>query len=1296
MEDFEYSVEICDRDWDCFFAECEECNLLPPSIAGLDDSGMSDIDDTRSILAKRFQGVDPTASLSEADCLIDDPLDCEGSPVEHYLSKHGLGGMESILSGSEEDLHLQSVNIFFERLKSGTEAEGLTECSQVRDGKNRGQKKEEEKCSDGQGASSSVLPKNSLKSNPLPASGEAGFGKETTEPVDAISNVMKTIKQEKSVSNSFPEPSASDSVIKTEKSAHSTYFIREDAGTIARKNDGTKWNQSCASRVRPVLSETTTHTDKVVKMDMYTAKDDIQMEHMLPKQVTVSKKSSTDSWGNVETLNNNNCKDEPNLNVLQPEAPNTNKIVCLESSPSASLKRKRRKKRRLSVEAESVHGHERQVSVKQSDSEEEQRAWKGGAGLFASENFHFSYLNQPQKTVMPSLTSYPATINLPMKISSKDMNVNNLSHYGGLCADHYQDPRESIVRHTGSMEHSAQNETLLSQTSRNVMSIQNNRGCVESNFKSCCGLLEEPVGLNENPGLPVLITGLVTGTSPLGGSLWQPNDNNQTITYKNEHKKRSCTAEVASITNSVLRTPESNDLAVDVCQNDKLSAAKSVLAAERGNSGRNKHTLCQREAEAQQQLEIGCHYSDQYSTTLGKTKFPLSATGTSSSEILNTRPKPMKMNASPPIDKMSCPVDCAKLTWDTISSLPEKCCQSISSPCQERNMTVQQTEPQVLLSKHKFDSLLDKETVAERDEVETPQIMSVHTNKPVLPGRINQIGNSERETSLSDSEDSQTSPTDVTPVLSCCTHNTESEKPASNDNITDISGSSHLSASQNDSESQREKTSTLLTKHGADGSCTLKSESVSEDTTDLKFDSLDEADEAMVSKAEYEPENASETKHPVFAISSFWNEMEKLTINDILGLRRINKTPPFNSLSPLQEIEETGVLPMTDSGFFTQLDECKPEQINEDTDDNTNNPGLSSGSVMEVSSSSLKAVTWEKEPVTLSPAADVYPKNMTLTSDNPEPVLPGMAQTCLRRISKNVSVHHLPALESKSFNYAWKGQTLQTSDKGGLEKVEYFTNGQTPTQDKDCVAPSSTGSFKISLTNIFQSLFGGKKSLPSPSSTDTITSQYTCGNSVSESYDYFFSEFDTESLFQPLITTENQAKDEMVPIFSCSRSANKTLQYPETYEQFFASSSDDSSDDEDNYGPVRVVTRFTRTSSASQICTDIYDNFFTDKDLKQNFFWKNTLSFRNVNFSGSTPKKQTLSNLVSSARQRQSDRSSQRIVSPINAFGDQDVMIPDPLLYHLEDRISRQLLQQPFIHEDLQMAVANPSKLSLT
>ncbi|KAI9530884.1 hypothetical protein NQZ68_000375 [Dissostichus eleginoides] len=227
----------------------------------------------------------------------------------------------------------------------------------------------------------------------------------------------------------------------------------------------------------------------------------------------------------------------------------------------------------------------------------------------------------------------------------------------------------------------------------------------------------------------------------------------------------------------------------------------------------------------------------------------------------------------------------------------------------------------------------------------------------------------------------------------------------------------------------------------------------------------------------------------------------------------------------------------------------------------------------------------------------------------------------------------------------------------------------------------------MSLSNIFQYVFGGKPSIPSQSATDNIPTSYSEGNSVPETYDHFFS--DTESFFYPLIT-----KDELLPIFSYSHSATRDLQFPEAYEHFFASSSSDDSsgesDGEDSCSPVRVVSRFSRTTSTSQISTDIYEHFFTDGDLRQNFFWNTTLSFRNMSFTKCTVHKETLSNPLSSVPVSQSGRSIGRIVHPINALGNQDIMLADPLIHHLDNRIYTQLRHQPFSFEDLQTAVSNP------
>ncbi|XP_036960754.1 PGC-1 and ERR-induced regulator in muscle protein 1 isoform X1 [Acanthopagrus latus] len=1246
MEDFEYSVEISDRDWEYFFMECEECNLLPPSLAGVDDSGMSDIDDTGSILAKRAQKVNPTADFSESERLIDGPPDCEGSPVEHYLSKHGVGGMESVLSGSEEDIHLQSVNIFFERLKNVTEAEMLTEPSQVRAGKNREVIQEEKCCSDGQQASSTALPKNIPKVNALPARGETAVGKETTESVDTISNLMKTIKKDEPGSNMSPEPAASNPVLKANKSAHpeTKLLIIEETCTEATVNDATQ--RQSQSHDSPDGVETTPHTDGVIKVKMHTPQDCVKREDMLRStQLNLSKECSPDSWSNLEMLTNVKWKED--LNVSQSDATCTNKTGSQESSPSASVKRKRRKKRRLSVEqAESVR-----------DSEEEQNVWRGG-----SEDVNVFHLNEPRQNVMSSLIAYSATSSFPVNVSAKEMKENDLSHYSCQFDSHCEYSPERVFRpgkREGSTASNAINNRSLTQLSRtddSLMPAFNSSGNVATHFRLCSNLqVEKSTGLNKQPSITE------SATAKTGRDRETANYGRNDTNYKMNHSvfccenEQSCTAEVKSLTHSILQSTKSNDPIVEVGQSDKLSAAKSVLAEEAGNSGRDTHAMYQRDTEPQQQLEIDCHYKDKYSSTLENAHFRPSADASTP----NTKAKQFETSA-------------------TSHPLPVKYCLSNSPSKLDIDVTGEQTEhPLVLHTVTALDVLSEKNKTAERAQLEAYQ-----NGNPFLSGEINPIGKSCSETKSSVSEDFLTSPSDITPISSCCTLDTESLMSLSNNNITDMSGGSYSSISQNDCELQRDKTSLILAKlKEGDDISGLKSQSESDNATDSKcYLALKAEDSITVSQAE--PENAPDSKQSVFAMSSFWNEMEKLTINDILGLRMISRATPPGSLPPLQEREETDTLTMTDSGF---LDEPKPPHTTEDMSCYPNST--------ESSSVYSRGVAWESKPVSMSLGADIYTENMMLKSlgNISQPVLPGTTQTCLRRICKNVSMHNLEALETLS--YTCKSQTLQTSDDGELEKVEYITDGHVPKQDNDadCLASSVKNSYRISLTDIFQYLFGGNKSNPEQSATDNVTTCYTEGNSVPETYDHFFSEFDTESLFYPLITAD-QAKDELVPVFSYSRSASRNLQYPEAYDHFFASSSSDDSsvesDEEDICGPVRVVSRFSHSSSASKISTDVYDNFFTDGDLSQNFFWRNAFSFRNISSTGSTSQRQTPPNSLVPVRQ--SGRILRKTGHAVNVLGNQDVVFPDHLLYHLEERISIQLAQQPFRYEDLQTAVSNP------
>lgn len=1237
MEDFEYSVEISDRDWDCFFAECEECNLLPPSLAGLDDSGMSDMDDAGSILAKRAQRVDLTAGSSEADRPVDGPPHCEGSPVEHYLSKYGIGGMESVLSGSEDDTHLQSVNMFFERLRSLREAERPAEQSQVTVGKTREATQGEKQCSDGQQASRCTLPRNIPKLNSLPASGETAVGKETVRPVNTSRNIntMKKVEAEPNVS---PEPAASNSVLKSDKSAKAEVFIREEACTETRVHEVTLQNQPHDSPDRVICSETTPHTHSV---ESCTALEDVKQNKLL---LTHSKKCGTDLTGNLETVANVKWRENQTPNVSQPDAASTNKAASLQWSPSPSVKRKRRKRRRLSADP-GESGSERRGSVKLSDSEEEQYTLRGGPGLCLSEDINSFYFNEPQKNPISLCAPYLAASNFPVNISAKEIKVIDYSHSVPPPDSQYQHLPETAVRErrcteTSSAEnHATNNRSVTSQrkTEDNVMSPSHSSANVAINSQPCIELqVEEPAGLSKHCLLPDSVTAGGTGKSDKEREEDpQQSKKNQSVNvWENEKYQKGCTAEVISV--SLLLSAESNAPSVESSQNDRQSAAKSVLAVEAGNSSRDQHTLCQSEAEPQQQLEIDCHNTDRYSSTLGNTQeFSLFATGG------NTSDEPVRATAGPFLDEITNKVICTNLTSDCINPSSDKTCLSRRLSSLDVNNTAQQTEHPLEV----FDVLSEKISKDDR-----AQLM-----------RENQV-------SLSDHALGRH-------VSSCCTLDTESVTSLSNANITDMSTSFCSSVSEHESVGRGEEKDQVLAEHRKGDA-----------TSGSKCDVLEGAEDVITTfRAESKP---AKPPNSVFAMSSFWSEMEKLTINDILGLRMSGAAPP-GSLTPLQESEETDVFAMTDSGFFTQVDESKPEQTNQDSVSDSAESSLHSD---------LRSVMWESEPVPVSRCADIYQENIMLTSVplTSPPLVSEMAQKLPRKIYKNVSVHNLHALDSEAFSRARKGETWQTSDEGKSERIKYFSEGCVPKQNKDRnSSPSSlTDSFSFSLTDIFHYLFGGKPSALSQSTTDNITTFYTGGNSVPETYDHFFSEFDTESFFCPLITAEDETKDKPVPIFSCSRSANKNLHFPEAYDYFFASSSSDESsvesDEEDNHGPVRVVTRYTRKASSAQLSTDVYENFFTDSDLRQNFFWKTTLSFRNINFTASTVQKQSSNSLSVVVPARQNARSFPKALPPLNALGNKDVMFPDPLLYHLEDRISRQLAQQPFRHEDLQMTVSNP------
>ncbi|KAK9528955.1 hypothetical protein VZT92_013081 [Zoarces viviparus] len=129
-------------------------------------------------------------------------------------------------------------------------------------------------------------------------------------------------------------------------------------------------------------------------------------------------------------------------------------------------------------------------------------------------------------------------------------------------------------------------------------------------------------------------------------------------------------------------------------------------------------------------------------------------------------------------------------------------------------------------------------------------------------------------------------------------------------------------------------------------SCNRAEINVKESHTSDRAVSEDVISVALRGEKERCPETYAEAaghNRPVYAISAFWDEMEKLTINDILQLRMGSRTPPREtqetvtpSIDDLRSLDDTveynlsdiGLMDTSDtadSDYFTQPDESKPD-----------------------------------------------------------------------------------------------------------------------------------------------------------------------------------------------------------------------------------------------------------------------------------------------------------------------------------------------------------------------------------
>ncbi|XP_062400570.1 uncharacterized protein LOC134091877 [Sardina pilchardus] len=396
---------------------------------------------------------------------------------------------------------------------------------------------------------------------------------------------------------------------------------------------------------------------------------------------------------------------------------------------------------------------------------------------------------------------------------------------------------------------------------------------------------------------------------------------------------------------------------------------------------------------------------------------------------------------------------------------------------------------------------------------------------------------------------------------------------------------------------------------------------------------------------------ALDRARPVFAISSFWDEMEKLTINDILHLRcgddRSPSTdayhlhesislPSTHDSSPLDPTDtceqDMDALDNADSDYFTHRDDSKPDRsscefstfsdFDEDLLQIINTSCSASPEPQENLREQAQTLTFSNLPYSQAALAE---EDMELTRRF-EPEFPQLyfdtgiplllcsdAESNSRTMSPAESEYDMSALESEIVREACFTNVLQ--DEGGNQMLffPYEETQDTSLILADCdimrATPPpvlSTSSFLedshvISFTEMFQTCEDASMLVPS---SDNSLQTYSEKLSVPEAYDYFFSDFDDRNLFFPLKHGLKGGEDQTVPIFSCSRSLVRDLTFPEV-EQFIES------EEEDNWAPIRVISRFSvqqDSGSSSSAAAGVY--------LCGERSWKSKLSLRRTRFAG--------------------------------------------------------------------------------
>ncbi|XP_026771299.2 uncharacterized protein LOC113527558 [Pangasianodon hypophthalmus] len=340
---------------------------------------------------------------------------------------------------------------------------------------------------------------------------------------------------------------------------------------------------------------------------------------------------------------------------------------------------------------------------------------------------------------------------------------------------------------------------------------------------------------------------------------------------------------------------------------------------------------------------------------------------------------------------------------------------------------------------------------------------------------------------------------------------------------------------------------------------------------------------------------------PIYALSSFWDEMEKLTINDILHLKSAHNMSPMSGSVIAQEseahledkglltskhdsVQESGLMDdFADSDYFTHVDESKLDRSScelstlSDYDEEflqilnrSGNPSPEPQYVKEQTENFKSAYI---------PGHEFDPNNESESLD------------IIKLSHQDGIAHYLyPAIEVQSL-------LLTSSQDINLNPFELEVIRKTPVLSFGNTADNES---MLTVSEILTEDINGAGSSDRLSST-VVSFPFTQNLSVCEMYDDFFSDFEIGNFLFP------STQDKTIPIFCASRSVVRDLVFPEVEELDF-----DPDFEEDNM-PIRDTTCFSIQPEMSPSPSEMPNLCFS---MIQRGNWSSLFSLRRIRFIG--------------------------------------------------------------------------------